>query len=358
MDTPQRFNIGAELIDRNLRAGRGASPAIWFAGKTLSYDDLAALTDRIGIALLRAGVQPEQRVLFILPDSPELAAGYLAAMKIGAVAVPCNPLLRPADYAYFLDESRARVLVTSRAVLEKVEPVLAAQRHLEHVLVLGLDDEQGRLRNFERFVEETPARRIETAPTSKDEPAFWLWTSGSTGRPKAAVHAHQDWPHCCELYARAVLEIGPQDRCFSASKLFHAYGLGNALAFPFWAGASTVLCADRPIPDVVYRHLHEARPTLFYGVPTLYASMLAQKEVSADLSSLRLCISAGEPLPGELFTRWKSRFGTEILDGIGSTEVLHIYVSTRRGKARPGSTGLPVDGYQVRIIDESGAEVR
>jgi benzoate-CoA ligase family protein len=358
MDIPQRFNIGAELIERNLREGRGASPAIWFAGKTLSYDDVARLTNRIAAAFLRAGVRPEQRVLFILPDCPELLAGYLAAMKIGAVAVPCNSLLRPADYAYFMEESRAALLVTAQGVLPKLEPVLPSQRHLEHVLVTGAQEERGLFRGFDRFLEETPVRAVDTAATRADEPAFWLWTSGSTGKPKAAVHAHQDWPHCCELYARRVLDIGPTDRCFSASKLFHAYGLGNALAFPFWAGASTVLCADRPTPDVVYRHLHEARPTLFYGVPTLYASMLAQKEVSADLSSLRLCISAGEPLPGELFTRWKSRFGTEILDGIGSTEVLHIYVSTRRGKARPGSTGLPVDGYQVRIIDESGAEVR
>ncbi|HZX95787.1 MAG TPA: benzoate-CoA ligase family protein [Myxococcales bacterium] len=357
MDTPQRFNIGAELIDRNLRAGRGASPAIWFAGKTLSYDDLAALTDRIGIALLRAGVQPEQRVLFILPDSPELAAGYLAAMKIGAVAVPCNPLLRPADYGYFLEESRARVLITARSVLEKVEPILSTQHRLQHVLVAGLEAERGPLRGFERFLGETPEGRLEAAPTIRDEPAFWLWTSGSTGRPKAAVHAHQDWPHCCELYARAVLDIGPQDRCFSASKLFHAYGLGNALAFPFWVGACAVLSPDRPTPEVVFRHLHEARPTLFFGVPTLYAAMLAQKEVGADLASLRLCVSAGEPLPGELFSRWKSRFGTEILDGIGSTEVLHIYVSPRRGKARPGSTGLPVQGYDVRVIDENGADV-
>ncbi|HEY6907732.1 MAG TPA: benzoate-CoA ligase family protein [Myxococcales bacterium] len=357
MDIPQRFNIGAELIERNLREGRGPSPAVWFAGRTLSYHDVAALTDRIAAAFQRAGVLPEQRVLFILPDCPELLAGYLAAMKIGAVAVPCNSLLGPADYAYFMEESRAAVLVTAQGVLQKLEPVLPSQRYLKDVLVTGLSEQRGHLRSFERFVEETAPRPVEAAATRGDEPAFWLWTSGSTGKPKAAVHAHQDWPHCCELYARKVLDIGPGDRCFSASKLFHAYGLGNGLAFPLWVGATTVLAADRPTPDVMYRHIHEAKPTLFFGVPTLYASMLAQKEVSADLSSLRLCVSAGESLPGELFTRWKSRFGTEILDGIGSTEVLHIYISTRRGEAKPGSTGLPVDGYQVRIVDENGAEV-
>jgi len=353
MDTSQRFNIGAELIERNLRAGRGEAPAIVSGGKILTYRDLEALTDRLAAAFLRAGVEPEQRVLFVLPDSPELAAGYLAAMKIGAVAIPSNPLLRPADYGYFVEESRARLLITSRACLERVEPALSQGSALRRVLVVGETGD----RSFERWVADTPAQRVPAAATSRDEPAFWLWTSGSTGRPKAAVHAHQDWPHCCELYGRTVLDLSSSDRCFSASKLFHAYGLGNALAFPFWVGASTVLVGDRPTPDLVYRTIEEAKPTVFFGVPTLYAAMLAQKDVKHDLSSLRLCVSAGEPLPGELFTRWKSRFGTEILDGIGSTEVLHIYVSPRRGQAKPDSTGLPVDGYEVKIIDESGSEV-
>ncbi|TMA75298.1 MAG: benzoate-CoA ligase family protein [Deltaproteobacteria bacterium] len=353
MDISQRFNIGAELIEQNLRAGRGDAPAIWSGGKILTYRDVEALTDRLASALLRAGVKPEQRVLFVLPDSPELAAGYLAAMKIGAVAVPCNPLLRSADYAYFVEESRARLLITSRACIERVEPALSGTSALERILVVGESGD----RSFERWVADTPAQKVTAAATRRDEPAFWLWTSGSTGRPKAAVHAHQDWPHCCELYARGVLGLSAVDRCFSASKLFHAYGLGNGLVFPFWVGASTVLAPDRPTPDVTYRILQEAKPTVFYGVPTLYAAMLAQKDVTHDLSSLRLCVSAGEPLPGELFTRWKTRFGTEILDGIGSTEVLHIYVSPRRGQAKPDSTGKPVDGYEVRIIDENGAEV-
>jgi benzoate-CoA ligase family protein len=353
MDIGQRFNFGAELIERNLKAGRSDAPAIWFGGKVLSYRDVDALTHRFAAALLRSGIEPEQRVVFILPDSPELAAGYLAAMRIGAVSVPCNSLLRPADYAYFLEESRARILITSRACIESVEPALSQKTALRRVLVVGETGE----RSFERWMEETPAQRVPAAPTSRDEPAFWLWTSGSTGRPKAAVHAHQDWPHCCELYARGVLDLGQQDRCFSASKLFHAYGLGNGLAFPFWVGGSTALAPDRPTPDLMYRTIAEAKPTVFYGVPTLYAGMLAQKDAPSALPSLRLCVSAGEPLPGELFSRWKAKYGSEILDGIGSTEVLHIYVSSRRGKAKPDSTGLPVDGYQVRVIDESGADV-
>ncbi|MFN2545876.1 MAG: benzoate-CoA ligase family protein [Myxococcales bacterium] len=339
----ERFNIGAELIERNLREGRGRSPAIWAAGNTLTYGELSALVDRVGAAFLKAGVKPEQRVLMVMPDSPELAACYLAAMKIGAVAVPCNPLLRTADYAYFLEESRAALVVTAAALREKLP------RHDKPMLVTGVD--------FEKALAEVPEQKLEAAPTSKDEAAFWLWTSGSTGKPKAAVHAHQDWPHCCELYGQGILNLQPKDRCYSASKLFHAYGLGNALAFPFWVGASTILSPDRPTPDVVYKAIADGRPTIFFGVPTLYAAML-QAKGDPEVESLRVCVSAGEPLPGDLFSRWKSRFGTEILDGIGSTEVLHIYVSPRMGAAKPGSTGLPVDGYQVRIVDELGNDVR
>jgi len=340
------FNIGAELVEKNLREGRADKAAVWFSGRTYTYAEVSERVDRIGAALLRAGVQPEQRVLFVLQDSLDLACGYLAAMKIGAVAVPCNPLLRAADYEYFVEESRARLVVSSRFCLERMQPALSNARQ---VLLCDMPEDA---RSFERFVDETPQAKLEAAKTSPDEPAFWLWTSGSTGRPKAAVHAHQDWQHCCELYAKPVLELGPRDRCFSASKLFHAYGLGNALAFPFWCGASTVLLSDKPSPANMFRTIEEAQPTVFFGVPTLYAAMLAPGVGPARLPGLRLCVSAGEPLPGELFTRWKTRYGTEILDGIGSTEVLHICVSLRRGSARPDSTGTPVDGYQVRIVDE------
>jgi benzoate-CoA ligase len=348
-----RFNIGAELIERNLREGRGNRPALWFNGKTISYRELSQQVDLVACAFLYSGVEPEHRVLLVMPDSPEMVACYLAAMKIGAVAVPCNPLLHADDYSYFLEETRARMLVTAKACLERVEPALARSRTLRRIVVSGAPDE----RSFDRWLSEPSMRPVRAADTSAAEPAFWLWTSGSTGKPKAAVHAHQDWPHCCELYARPILGLTENDRCYSASKLFHAYGLGNSLAFPFWVGASSALSAERPTPDIAFRNLEEAKPTLFFGVPTLYAAMLA-KDAAAKPSSLRLCVSAGEPLPGNLFSRWKERFGTEILDGIGSTEVLHIYLSTRREKARPDSTGLPVDGYQVRIIDETGAEVR
>src|SRR5262249_46841296 len=221
----------------------------------------------------------EQRVLMVLPDSPELAACYIAAMKIGAVAVPCSPLLRTPDYAYFLEESRAALVVTAASLLEKLP------KHDTRMLVMGVD--------FEKAVAEVPEQKLPAAPTSKDEAAFWLWTSGSTGKPKAAVHAHQDWPHCCELYGKGILGLTTKDRCYSASKLFPAYGLGTALAFPFWVGASAIPSPDKPPPDIVWRNIAEGRPSIFFGVPTLYAAML-QSKGEPDVKSLRVCVSAGE----------------------------------------------------------------
>jgi benzoate-CoA ligase family protein len=199
---------------------------------------------------------------------------------------------------------------------------------------------------------------LESAPTTKDDIAFWLWTSGSTGRPKAAVHLHHDWIYCCEYYARAVLDIVPGDVTFSSSKLFHAYGLGNALMFPFHVGATTILYPGKPKANVILETTQSHKPTLFFSVPTLYAAMLQEAErISYDLSSVRLAVSAAEPLPATIFRRWKERFGVEILDGIGSTEVLHIYLSARPGEVRPGSTGQAVPGYELALVDDAGQPV-
>jgi len=201
--------------------------------------------------------------------------------------------------------------------------------------------------------------QLDPADTSKDDAAFWLWTSGSTGRPKAAVHLHHDWIYCCEHYARGVLDVGPGDVTFSSSKLFHAYGLGNGLMFPFHVGAATVLYPGKPQPKAILEIAQAARPSLFFSVPTLYAAMLQEVEQGShyDLSSVRLAVSAAEPLPADIFRRWKECFDIEVLDGIGSTEVLHIYLSARAGQVRPGSTGQPVPGYKIRIVDQDGDDV-
>jgi benzoate-CoA ligase family protein len=302
------------------------------------------------------GVEPEQRVLLLLPDIPEFAAAYFAVMKIGAVAVPTNTALRADDYAWFLEETRAKAAIVHSSLLAEFTSALSGQRYCRDIIVCS-DPAAGYL-HWSKFLERS-SPVLNAEPTSKDDAAFWLWTSGSTGRPKAAVHLHQDWVHCCEHYARCVLDIQPGDVTFSTSKLFHAYGLGNGLMFPFHVGATTIFYPDKPKPKAILELVQAERPTLFFSVPTLYAAMLeeAGQDASIEMPSVRLAVSAAEPLPADIFRRWKERFGVEILDGIGSTEVLHIYLSARAGKVRPGSTGQTVPGYELALVDHAGQPV-
>lgn len=347
------YNLVDHFVDRHVREGRGGKTAIVSDGRTLSYAEVAEQVGRVGNGLLRLGVQQEQRVLLLLPDSPEFVAAYLGTMKIGAVAVPASTALRADDYAYFLAESRARVLIVHSSLHAEVLPALQGQRHLRQVVVCG-EPVEGCL-HWDAWLSSCSSD-LNAEPTNRDDVAFWLWTSGSTGRPKAAVHLHHDWVYCCENYAR-VLEIGSNDITFSSSKLFHAYGLGNGLMFPFHVGATTILFAGRPQAKVILDVVQTRRPTLFFSVPTLYAAMLQEADrASYDLSSVRVAVSAAEPLPAEIFRRWKDRFGFEILDGIGSTEVLHIYLSASPGQVRPGSTGKAVPGYELRIVDSEGKQ--
>lgn len=321
---PERFNLASYFVDRHLVEGRADRPAIIFENRRHRYAEIAARMNQAGNALRRAGVESGDRVLIILPDSPAFVAAYFGAMKIGAVAVPTSTALRPADYAYLVEDSRAKVVVTESQPLD--------------------------------CALESP--ELEAAPTTADDAAFWLWTSGSTGPPKAAVHRHRDWMACCEGYARGVLGICADDVTFSSAKLFHAYGLGNGLMFPFYAGATSVLYPGKPAASAILQCAHQHRPTLFFSVPTHLAAMLRETDADNpyDLSSVRLGVSAAEPLPAEIFRRWRDRFGFEVLDGIGSTEVLHIYISNRPGEVRAGSSGVPVAGYEVRIADEQAHE--
>jgi benzoate-CoA ligase family protein len=352
---PDRFNLVDHFVDRHVGEGRGDKIAIRCGDERLTYARVAEQVNRAGNGLRELGVQEEQRVLLLLPDGPEFAAAYFGAMKIGAVAVPTNTALRSSDYAYFLAESRAKVLIVQSSLYPEVAPVLERQRHLRGVIVCGAY-QPGHLNWDEWLGGSSP--ELDPAPTSMDDVAFWLWTSGSTGKPKAAVHRHHDWMCCCEYYGRGVLDMGPEDVTFSSSKLFHAYGLGNGLMFPFHAGATTVLFPGKPQAKAILETAEATRPTLFFSVPTLYAAMLEEIEQGNryDLSGVRLAASAAEPLPAEIFRRWKDRFGVEILDGIGSTEVLHIYLSARAGRVRPGSTGQAVPGYKLRIVDDTGAD--
>ena len=355
LELPDQYNLVDYFVDRHLREGRGGKIAIVSGDRRLTYADVAVQVNRVGNALRKLGVQEEQRVLLVLPDVSEFAAAYLGTMKIGAVAVPTSTALRAGDYAYFLDESRARVAIVHSTLLGEFGPALRDQRYCRNVVVCG-EPVEG-YTSWSQFLD-SGSPELEPAPTSKDDVAFWLWTSGSTGRPKAAIHSHQDWAHCCEHYARGVLDIQEGDVTFSSSKLFHAYGLGNGLMFPFHVGAKTILFAGKPQAKAVLEVAQASRPTLFFSVPTLYAAMLQEAEQTAyDLGSVRLAASAAEPLPADIFRRWKERFGFEILDGIGSTEVLHIYLSARAGQIRPGSTGQAVRGYELALVDHDGRPV-
>jgi benzoate-CoA ligase len=353
---PGQFNVATHFVDRNVAEGRAHQPAFLCDDRVLTYGDVLDLTNRTGNALRELGVEMEDRVLVLCLDGPEFLGAFWGAIKIGAVPVPVNTLMRAADYRYFLDDSRARVAVVSSPLLPEAETALAGAPYLRHVLVAG--GAPGRHGSFEEHVARASAV-LEPAPTSRDDTAFWLYSSGSTGFPKGAVHLHHDMVVCTETYARQVLDLGPTDRVYSAAKLFFAYGLGNAGYFPMGVGAQSILSPHRPTPEGVFDLLTRRRPTLFFGVPTLYAAMLAIKDAERrwDLSSLRLCISAGEALPEELYTRWRERFGVEIVDGIGTTEILHIFLSNRPGEARPGSTGRPVPGYEAAIVDDDGRPV-
>jgi benzoate-CoA ligase family protein len=353
---PREFNATTWFVDRHLAEGRCDRLALIHDGRRLSYGDVAAGANRVGHALRRLGVRMEQRVVLLLPDSVEFVYAFWGALKLGAVAIPTNTLLTPRDYEYILNDSRATVAIVGEEWAPTIEAVRPNLRFLEHVVVVGRAG--ARQLAWETVVAGEPPD-LAPAPTSRDDVAFWLYTSGTTGRPKAAVHLQHDMLVCCESYGRHVLEIGPDDRTFSVAKLFFAYGLGNALYFPFHVAASTVLYPGRPEPTRVFEIIARERPTLFFAVPTAFAALLqvAGAERAYDLSSVRLCLSAGEPLPKALYERWRAKFGLEILDGIGSTEMCHTFIANRRGEVRPGSSGRLVPGYEAKIVDDQGRPV-
>jgi len=264
--------------------------------------------------------------------------------------------MRGQDYLYFLNDSRAPVAIISEPLLAEAGPILGEAKYLKHVVVVG--KASGKQLGFDAWVAKASSK-LEAVDTSRDDAAFWLYSSGSTGRPKGAVHLQHDMVFCTDTYAMQVLGMTENDRTVSAAKLFFAYGLGNNMSFPMRVGGQGVLYPHRPMPEAMFELIHRHKPTLFFGVPTLYAAMLQVKEAEKryDLSSLRFCISAGEALPEELYKRWREKFGVEVLDGIGTTEILHIFLSNRPGKVRPGSTGLPVPGYEAILVDDEGRHV-
>jgi benzoate-CoA ligase len=356
MRVARTYNAAADLIERNLAAGRGAKTAFIDDAGRYSYAELA---DRVGrfAALVRGlGIQPEQRILLCLHDTIDFPTAFLGAIKAGVLPVAVNTQLTAGEFAFMLADSRARAVIVSEPVLPVMKAALEElPEPRPEMIVAGAGPDQhllaGRLAG-------SPAA-MDAAPTHPDEPCFWLYSSGSTGRPKGTVHIHSSLLQTAELYAVPVLGISESDIVFSAAKLFFAYGLGNSLSFPMAVGATSVLIAERPTPGAVARVLRQYRPTIFYGVPTLYNAMLASPDLpSGKEIALRRCVSAGEPLPQEIGRRWSARIGVDVMDGIGSTEMLHIFLSNWPDDVRYGTTGRPIPGYELKIVGDDGRPVQ
>ena len=341
------FNAAGYFVDRHLAEGRGGNLAVICDDRRMTYAEVAAGVNRYGNALKSLGLRMEDRVALLLPDSETYPQAFFGAVKIGAVPICLNTLMRPKDYAYFLNDSRAQALLVDVSLLSVIDPVRDKLHFLKHVLVVGGPAPEGDV-DFSALAD-AQSEALECAPTGPDDVCFWLYSSGSTGSPKGTVHLHHDMVFASETYARSILHITERDRCFSAAKLFFAYGLGNGLYFPFSVGASTVYLSGRVTPESVFEIIARHRPTLYFGVPTLYGTML---DTEGALDGVRMCISAGEALPPDLQRRWKERFGMHITDGIGSTEMAHIFISNDGSEALPGCTGKPVPGYEARIVDD------
>jgi benzoate-CoA ligase family protein len=353
---PRSYNFAADIIARNLDAGRGDKPVYIDPRGSWTYGQLAERVDRFGHALRALGVRREERILLALLDTIDWPTAFLGAVKTGVVPIPVNTLMTEDDYRFMLADSRARVLVVSEALFPKFADLIGSSPDLVQVIVSG-ENASGH-RRFEDLLA-TAKPEPYTAPTTRDDVCFWLYTSGSTGRPKGAVHVHANLRLTAELYGGGVLGLDENDVCYSVAKLFFAYGLGNAMTFPMAVGATTILSPERPTPEAVAAILRHHPVTVFYGVPTFYAAFLASPSAPTRSEvKLRYCISAGEALPPDVGRRWKERYGVDVLDGIGSTEMLHIFISNYPGDVKYGTTGKPVPGYDIRLVDDDGNVVR
>ena len=357
------YNAVSDFIDANVERGFGAKLAFCDGTHSLSYGDLQDRTSRFAKALRDLGVRQESRLALLLLDTVDFPIAFWGALRAGVICVPLNTLLAAEQYKFMLDDSRAEAVVVSAPLAKAIEPILNKLPHLRLIIVAGdyskdIHFSTKAVLKFEDLLTGDGAL-FSAAPTVSDEVAFWLYSSGSTGQPKGVKHVHSSLIATAKLYGQQVLDIRETDVVFSAAKLFFAYGLGNAMSFPMSVGATTVLLPQRPTANSVFAVLRREQPTIFYGVPTLYAAMLAHREIGRGAGSdrLRQCVSAGEALAADLGLRWREIVGVDILDGIGSTEMLHIFISNRPDDVRYGTSGKPVPGYDAKIFDDAGSEL-
>jgi len=339
VNLPDTYNAATTFVDENIKQGRGGKVAIYYQDRRITYQEVFENVNRTGNALKELGIEIENRVLVILPDSP--------------VAVPTNPWMYAKDYEYLINDSRARAIIVHESTLPEIEKIWDKTPFLRHILVVGKP--RGKALSFDSLIANA-SEKLEAEKTTKDDVCFWCYTSGSTGNPKGAVHLQHDMITITDLFTEPVLRMSENDLCFSASKMFFSYGLGNSLYFPFRFGAATVLWPDKPDPEKVLQVIDGYRPTFFYSVPTLFARYL-RVEKKYDLSSLRICLSSGEPLPPALFHQWKERTGVELLDVVGSTEATHDFLANRPGRAKAGSSGEVTPAFEAKIVDDEGQEV-
>jgi benzoate-CoA ligase family protein len=351
---PRLYNFAEDVLARNLAAGRGSKSAYIDSRGTWSYGQLAERVARFGNLLRGLGIQREQRILICLTDTIDYPTSFLGAVKAGVVVVPVNTLMAESEYRITLEDSRARLLIVSEELYPRFANLIGTCPDLEHILVSGNHGFGHAL--FEHALQAADTTEY-TAPTICDEMCFWLYTSGSTGKPKAAVHVHATLGFTASCYGAQVLRLTEDDVVYSASKLFFAYGLGNSMIHPLSAGATTVLASERPTPNSVAELLRVHGVTVFFSVPTFYTAFLAADPVEREALRLRGCLSAGEALPVNIGRAWSERFGVDILDGLGSTEMISTFLCNRTGTMREGTSGKPVPGFDIRLVDEAGAVV-
>ena len=367
LEMPEFFNAADYFLDRNIRQGRGHEVAIYTEHRNYTYSEVEKMVNKTANGMREIGVRVEDKVMILMLDIPQFYAIFWASFKIGAIPIPVNTMLTPQDYEFYLNEIKNPPIPVDSRFLPVINEIEGDLPYLRDIIVIS--ETKGALIPFKQKYKGASAT-IKTAFTTRDDVGYWLYSSGSTGSPKGAIHSQDDMVVTSKAYAQGVLGLTEDDICFSAARLFFAYGLGNGMYFPLSVGASAVLSPHPPKPDIMFRYLEKFRPTIFFGIPTLYGQMLeyqaridkenkVEPDPNADhaLSSVRICVSAGEALPSDIYHRWKKRYGVDILDGMGSTEMGHIFLSNQPGAIKPGSTGKPVPGYELRIVDDKGAEV-